>query len=328
MTRLLSVQNLSTSFHTERGLVRAVDDVSFDIFEGETLGIVGESGCGKSVTALSILKLIPQPPGAFDPQSRIEFRGANILELEGRALREIRGAQIAMIFQEPTTSLNPVLTVGFQIAETILAHEQVKKKEAFERAEELLTLVGISDPAERMREYPHQMSGGMQQRVMIAIALSCQPQLLIADEPTTALDVTIQAQILDLLTDLKQRFKMSVMFITHDLGVLAGIADRVAVMYAGQIVEEATTEQLFAQPAHPYTQGLLRAVPRVDRPTDKLVGIPGAVPSAADWPGGCRFHPRCGSRFEPCDGEMPSLCELDSGQRSRCWLHDPVRANT
>ena len=237
MTPLLSVHQLSTSFATDAGIARAVDDVSFDLEQGETLGLVGESGCGKTVTALSILRLIAEPPGQYGKQSRIEYEGVNLLDLSPNELREIRGAQIAMIFQEPMSSLNPVLTIGSQIVEAIRAHEPVSKNEATDRAVELLTVVSIPDPDRRMKDYPHQMSGGMQQRVMIAMALSCRPKILIADEPTTALDVTIQAQILDLLKDLKARFGMSVIFITHDLGVLAGIADRVAVMYGGKIVE-------------------------------------------------------------------------------------------
>jgi oligopeptide/dipeptide ABC transporter ATP-binding protein len=320
---LLSVRDLTTTFDVRDGVVRAVEGVSFDVEPGETLGIVGESGSGKSVTALSILRLVPEPPGRYGADSRVDFEGRNLLELSARDLRRVRGAQIAMIFQEPTTSLNPVLTVGFQIVETILAHESVTRAAATTRAVELLELVGIPDPQHRVKDYPHEMSGGMQQRVMIAMALSCQPKLLIADEPTTALDVTIQAQILELLADLKTRFQMAVIFITHDMGVLAGIADRVAVMYGGQIVEQAPVGSLYERPAHPYTQGLLRAVPRVDRPTDRLIGIPGTVPSASRWPAGCRFNPRCPVAVERCTQEEPPMVSLSPDVEARCWLAEP-----
>jgi oligopeptide/dipeptide ABC transporter ATP-binding protein len=324
MTALLSVRNLTTSFATEFGAARAVDGVSFDLGHGETLGLVGESGCGKTVTALSILRLIAEPPGKYGEESRIEYDGVNLLELGPRDLREIRGAQIAMIFQEPMSSLNPVLTIGSQIVEAIRAHKTTTRQAARDRAVELLTLVGIPEPEQRIKDYPHQMSGGMQQRVMIAMALSCGPKILIADEPTTALDVTIQAQILDLLMDLKARFGMSLLFITHDLGVLAGVADRVAVMYGGKIVEEGGVRTIFQQPAHPYTQGLLRAVPHVDRPTERLHGIPGAVPTATEWPAGCRFHPRCSQRVDRCDAEAPPDVTTESGNVARCWVATPA----
>ncbi|MCZ6858203.1 MAG: ABC transporter ATP-binding protein [Gemmatimonadetes bacterium] len=324
MTTLLRVRNLSTSFATESGLARAVDGVSFDLKQGETLGLVGESGCGKTVTALSILRLIAEPPGQYGEESRIEYEGVNLLELSARDLREIRGAQIAMIFQEPMSSLNPVLTVGSQIVEAIRAHGSESRREATERAVELLTLVGIPEPGRQINDYPHQMSGGMQQRVMIAMALSCRPKILIADEPTTALDVTIQAQILDLLMDLKARFGMSVLFITHDLGVLAGIADRVAVMYGGKIVEEGEVHAIFERPAHPYTQGLLRAVPHIDRPTVQLRGIPGAVPTATEWPSGCRFHPRCSQRIDRCSTETPPDITTETEHIARCWVATPA----
>ena len=324
MTPLLSVRQLSTSFATDTGIARAVDDVSFDLEQGETLGLVGESGCGKTVTALSILRLIAEPPGQYGEQSRIEYEGVNLLDLSPNKLREIRGAQIAMIFQEPMSSLNPVLTIGSQIVEAIRAHEHVSKKHATERAVELLAVVGFPDPDHRMKDYPHQMSGGMQQRVMIAMALSCRPKILIADEPTTALDVTIQAQILDLLMDLKARFGMSVLFITHDLGVLAGIADRVAVMYGGKIVEHGDVRTIFEQPSHPYTQGLLAAVPRIDRPDAPLQGIPGAVPTATQWPSGCRFHPRCSQRIDRCGAEPPPDVTIGPGHVARCWVAKPA----
>ena len=319
---LLRVRNLCTSFHTEAGVARAVDGVSFDLAAGETLGLVGESGSGKTVTALSILRLIPEPPGEISPDSRVEYDGVDVLRLPPRELRKIRGAQIAMIFQEPMSSLNPVLTVGSQIAEAIRAHEPVSRREAADRAVELLELVGIPEPEHQVRNYPHQMSGGMQQRVMIGMALSCRPKILIADEPTTALDVTIQAQIIDLLLELKDRFEMSVLFITHDLGVLAGVADRVAVMYGGTIVEQGPIGAVFEQPAHPYTRGLLHAVPRVDRPSARIVGIPGSVPTATAWPAGCRFHPRCSERLERCDVDPPGSYTTGPQHSARCWLLD------
>ena len=288
------------------------------------MGLVGESGCGKTVTALSILRLIAEPPGQYGEQSRIEYEGVNLLDLSSAKLRKIRGAEIAMIFQEPMSSLNPVLTIGSQIVEAIRAHDSVSKNTATDRAVELLTVVGMPDPDRRMKDYPHQMSGGMQQRVMIAMALSCRPKILIADEPTTALDVTIQAQILDLLKDLKARFGMSVIFITHDLGVLAGIADRVAVMYGGKIVEQGAVRTIFERPAHPYTQGLLAAVPRIDRPDAQLQGIPGAVPTATQWPPGCRFHPRCSQRIERCSTEFPPAVTTGAGHVARCWVAKPA----
>ncbi|MCZ6918042.1 MAG: ABC transporter ATP-binding protein [Gemmatimonadetes bacterium] len=318
MTVVLRVRDLTTSFTTDAGIVRAVDGVSFDLAAGETLGIVGESGSGKTVTALSILRLIAEPPGRIDPRSKIEYDGVDLLRLSQRELRRIRGAKIAMVFQEPMSSLNPVLTVGSQIAEAIRAHEPVSRRAATDRAVELLGMVGIPEPERRIRDYPHQLSGGMQQRVMIGMALSCQPDVLIADEPTTALDVTIQAQILELLVELQQRFGMAMLFITHDMGVLASVADRVAVMYGGQIVEEGGIRRIFEQPAHPYTQGLLAAVPRIDRPKD-LRGIPGTVPTATAWPDGCRFHPRCDRRMEHCL-EPPPEVEVQPGHTARCWL--------
>jgi oligopeptide/dipeptide ABC transporter ATP-binding protein len=321
MTPVLSVSNLTTHFHTADGVVRAVDDVSFEVAAGETLGIVGESGSGKSVTALSILRLIEQPPGWFGPKSRIELDGQNILELSSKELRKIRGAEISMVFQEPGTSLNPVLTVGYQVVETIRAHSKISRSEAWRQAVQLLETVGIPDAPLRARDYPHQMSGGMLQRVMIAIALSCKPKVLIADEPTTALDVTIQAQIVDLLIDLKKKFGMAIVFITHDLGVLARLADRVAVMYAGQIVEHGTAAQIYGEPGHPYTKGLLTAVPRVDKRRGELAGIPGSVPAATAWPAGCRFHPRCPSRLARCDQESPPPCVIGPGHTADCWLH-------
>ena len=325
MTMLLAVRDLTTTFETADGVARAVDGVSFDLAEGETLALVGESGSGKTVTALSILRLIPEPAGRIAPGSRIEFAGRDLLSLSPRELREVRGAEIAMIFQEPMTSLNPVLTVGTQIAETVLAHEAASKREARERALDMLRLVGIADAESRLKSYPHELSGGMRQRVMIAIALVCRPRILIADEPTTALDVTIQAQILDLLADLKRRLGMAMILITHNLGIAAGIADRVAVMYGGRIVEVAPTVDLYREPAHPYTDGLLRAAPRLDGPDRPTPSIPGSVPPATDWPSGCRFHPRCQYAWDRCQSEPP-LLEAAPARTARCWLVDePAR---
>ncbi len=324
MSALLSVRDLRTSFDTPTGTARAVDGVSFDLLPGETLGLVGESGSGKTVTALSLLRLLPDS-ARIDPASGVHYGGHNLLQLGPGTLRAIRGAEIAMIFQEPTTSLNPVLTVGTQIVETVRAHRSVSTRDARRRAIELLDLVGIPDPAQRVRDYPHQLSGGMQQRVMIAMALSCEPKILIADEPTTALDVTIQAQILELLAELTDRFGMAMLLITHDLAAVAEVADRVAVMYGGQIVELAPTASLFRRPQHPYTEALLRALPRVDRPVARLPVVPGAVPAATAWPAGCRFHPRCPAAWDRCTATAPPLLGADR-TRVRCWLiEEPER---
>ena len=320
---LLRVRDLKTYFVTEHGTgtARAVDGVSFDLQPGETLGIVGESGCGKTVTSLSILRLVPEPPGHIRPGSLIEFDGRNLLTVAAPELRAIRGNQIAMIFQEPMTSLNPVFTVGDQIAEAAIIHQHLSRAAARARAIEMLTLVGIPDPEERVDQYPHQMSGGMRQRVMIAMALVCHPKVLIADEPTTALDVTIQAQILELLDRLQKELGMAVLLITHDLGIVAGHTDRVVVMYAGQVVETAKTTELFDKPTHPYTEGLMAAVPRVDAPRSRLHAIPGQVPAATAWPVGCRFHPRCPYVFDKCIAEQPPLLETGvPGHTARCWL--------
>jgi len=319
---LLRVRDLKTYFVTEhgKGTARAVDDVSFDLYPGETLGIVGESGCGKTVTSLSILRLVPEPPGHVLPGSLIEFEGRNLLALPAPELRAVRGNQIAMIFQEPMTSLNPVFTVGDQIAEAAIIHQHVSRAAARARAIEMLRLVGIPDPDERVDHYPHQLSGGMRQRVMIAMALVCHPKVLIADEPTTALDVTIQAQILELLDRLQHELGMAVLLITHDLGVVAGHADRVVVMYAGRVVETAPTETLFERPTHPYTAGLLAAVPRIDAPRTRLHAIPGQVPAATAWPPGCRFHPRCPYAWEKCAAQEPPLLDIGMGHTARCWL--------
>ena len=324
---LLSVQQLSTSFHTSAGVARAVDHVSFDVAAGETLGIVGESGCGKSVTALSLLRLI-QPPGRIDPASRIEFQGRNLLELPEHDIRAIRGNRIAMIFQEPLTALNPVFTVGDQIAEVARIHDRASRKDAWDRAVTMLELTGIPAPAERAKSYPHQLSGGMRQRVMIAMALMMKPQLLIADEPTTALDVTIQAQILELLADLQGKMGMSVLLITHDLGVIAEVTRRVIVMYAGEIVEEASVNELFSAAHHPYTTGLLSAMPRMGVQRDRLEVIPGTVPPATEWPTGCRFRDRCPFSWERCEREHPPLYAIGTAHTSRCHLAvEPERRN-
>src|SRR5262245_48712114 len=326
---LLRVRDLRTYFVTDQGggTARAVDGVSFDLQPGETLGLVGESACGKTVTSLSILRLIPEPPGHIRPGSYIEFEGRNLLSLPPKELRAVRGNRIAMIFQEPMTSLNPVLTIGDQVAETAIVHQGLSRAAGRARAIDMLRQVGIPDPEERVDHYPHQLSGGMRQRVMIAMALICHPQILIADEPTTALDVTIQAQILDLLGRLRRELHMAVLLITHDLGVVAGSADRVAVMYAGQVVETAPTRDLFATPQHPYTTGLLASIPRLDQPRERLRSIPGSVPPATAWPGGCRFHPRCPFAWEKCRTEEPPLLETGTaGHSARCWLvAEPAR---
>jgi oligopeptide/dipeptide ABC transporter ATP-binding protein len=322
---LLSVRDLRTTFPTPAGPARAVDGVSFDIAARETVGLVGESGCGKSVTSLSILRLI-QPPGRIEPESRIVFEGKELLSLDERRMREIRGARISMIFQEPMAALNPVFTVGDQIAEVARVHTTASRREAWDKAVEMMRLTGISDPAERARQYPHELSGGMRQRVMIAMALMLNPALLIADEPTTALDVTIQAQILELLRALQARVGMSILLITHDLGVIAETASRVLVMYAGEIVEEAPVETLFSAAHHPYTEGLLAAVPRLGEERERLAVIPGMVPSAAAWPTGCRFRDRCPYAWDRCAAEHPPLYEIGGGQWSRCHLaQEPSR---
>ncbi|HUQ83695.1 MAG TPA: ABC transporter ATP-binding protein [Gemmatimonadaceae bacterium] len=322
---LLTVADLRTYFYTSAGVARAVDGVSFSIAAGETLGIVGESGCGKSVTALSILRLVQQP-GRIEPGSRILFEGQDLLQLNDAGIRRVRGNRIAMIFQEPMTALNPVFTVGDQIAEVARVHASASRKEAWTRAVEMLTMVGIPAPAERASHYPHQLSGGMRQRVLIAMALVMSPALVIADEPTTALDVTIQAQILELLADLQQRLGTSIAMITHDLGVIAEVASRVVVMYGGEVVEEARVETLFAEPHHPYTEGLLHAMPRVGRRQERLAVIPGNVPPPTAWPSGCRFRDRCPYAWERCEREHPPLYQIGAGHVSRCHLADePAR---
>jgi peptide/nickel transport system ATP-binding protein len=317
---LLEVENLQTHFRTPDGIVRAVDGVSFAVGRGETVAIVGESGSGKSVTANSILRLIPQPPGRI--AGRVRFEGEDLLALPERAMRAIRGNRISMVFQEPMTSLNPVLTVGRQIAEPLRLHQRLGRRAVAERAVEMLTLVGIAEPHRRAAEYPHQLSGGMRQRVMIAIALACNPQLLIADEPTTALDVTIQAQILDLMADLKRRVGAAIIIITHDLGIVAEIAERVIVMYAGRKVEEASVADLFRTPRHPYTQGLLAAVPRLgsslDGPEARLAEIPGTVPSLRERIPGCVFASRCAMARDVCRDVAPALQQKAHGHFAAC----------
>jgi len=319
MTRVLDVENLRISFpDAGKGRVYPVDGVSFSLDRGKTLALVGESGCGKSLTSLALLRLVPAP-GRIEEGSAIRLGETDVLTLEGEALRRIRGRRIGMIFQDPMTSLNPVFTVGDQIAEGVRAHFDVSRAEARQRALKLLQEVGIPDPAARLDAYPHQLSGGMRQRVMIAIALSAEPEILVADEPTTALDVTVQAQILEVLDRLRDSHGMAVLLITHDLGIVAGRADRVAVMYAGQIVEEAPTDRLFARPSHPYTQGLFASVPRITGPVERLSPIGGSVPPPGAWPSGCRFRPRCPKAFDKSE-TMPPLLPLGPGHRMRCWL--------
>jgi peptide/nickel transport system ATP-binding protein len=318
---LLEVENLRTYFYTRDGVVRAVDGVSFSVESGETLGVVGESGCGKSVTSLSILRLIASPPGRI-VSGRIGFAGRNLLELSEREMRSVRGNEISMIFQEPMTSLNPVLTIGRQIAETVEVHRGLSGREARAKAIEMLTLVNISEPGRRVDQYPHELSGGMRQRVMIAMALACGPRLLIADEPTTALDVTIQAQILSLMHDLKEQIGAAIVLITHDLGVVAEMAQRVVVMYAGRKVEEAPVEALFARPLHPYTLGLLQSIPRLGESSGgvaRLAEIPGTVPSLRDEPIGCTFAPRCPYATDLCRREYPPLEMKADRHYAACW---------
>jgi oligopeptide/dipeptide ABC transporter ATP-binding protein len=319
MTRVLEVQNLRVSFPgPNHNRFYPVDGVSLTLDRGETLALVGESGSGKSLTSLALLQLIPAP-GRIENGSAIRLGDTDVLALRGEALRRIRGRRIGMIFQDPMTSLNPVFTVEDQIVEGILAHFKVPRATARERALQLLKEVGIPDPADRLRAYPHQLSGGMRQRVMIAIALAAEPEILVADEPTTALDVTVQAQILEVLDRLRVDRGMAVLLITHDLGIVAGRADRVAVMYAGQIVEEAPTSRLFARPSHPYTQGLFASVPRITGPLRRLTPIGGSVPSPIAWPSGCRFRPRCPQAFDKSEREPPMFL-VEPGHRMRCWL--------
>ena len=319
MSQLLEVRNLRVTFpDSSIGAVHPVDGVSFELARGETLALVGESGCGKSLSALALLRLVP-PPGKVESGSSVMLDGTDVLSLDPRSLRKVRGRRIAMVFQDPMTSLNPVFTVGDQITEVVHAHFKVTKRDARDRALKLLNEVGIPDAASRLDAYPHQLSGGMRQRVMIAIALAGEPELLIADEPTTALDVTVQAQILELLDQLRESHGMAMLLITHDLGIVAGRADRVAVMYAGQIVEQAPTESLFEQPSHPYTQGLFASVPRLTGPVGTLMPIPGTVPPPSAWPSGCRFRTRC-PIVHARSAEMPPMLDVGPGHTMRCWL--------
>ena len=321
--RLLDIKGLKTYFYTEEGVVRAVDGIDLHIDREETLGVVGESGCGKTITALSIMRLIAIPPGKI-VEGQMLWMGRDLVTLPPAQMRKVRGKEISMVFQEPMTSLNPVFTCGEQIAEAIRLHEGLGRRDAMAKTVEMLKLVHMANPERRVKEYPHQLSGGMRQRVMIAMALSCNPKLLIADEPTTALDVTIQAQILDLLNELKTKIGMAVLLITHDMGVIAETTQRVMVMYAGKVVEEASVKQLFKEPLHPYTQGLLRSIPRIDLAATKkqrLEAIPGVVPSLLNLPKGCKFEPRCPHAMPVCKDQDPVLKEVRPGHRVSCWLY-------
>lgn len=322
---LLEVNNLQTHFRTGSGLIKAVDGVSFSLKKGETLGVVGESGCGKSVTSFSILRLIPSPPGRI-VGGEIFYNDVDLLGLSENKMRSIRGNEISMIFQEPMTSLNPVYTCGAQISEAIMKHNGVKKKEAMEQSVELLKLVGIPLPEQRVKEYPYQLSGGMRQRVMIAMALSSKPDLLIADEPTTALDVTIQAQILDLLKKLRTELDMSIMLITHDLGVIVEMADRVIIMYLGKVVEEADIKTLFRETSHPYTLGLMKSIPKIESDNRRLHIIEGTIPKPGELIKGCSFHPRCPYADNRCRAEVPALQKVKEGHQVACWNYRKVRA--
>jgi len=318
---LLEVRGLKTYFFTDEGVVKAVDGVDFDIHEGEIFGLVGESGCGKSVTALSLLRVVPSPPGRI-VDGKVMFEGRDLMKISEREMRRIRGAKISMIFQDPHSSLNPVFRIGDQIAEAIQLHQRVDKKEVPSKAAEALDLVRIPDPEDRMYQYPHQFSGGMKQRAMMAMMLACNPALLIADEPTTAVDVTIQIQILELLRELRRKQGASIMIITHNLGVIAEICDRVAVMYAGNIVEQADVVSLFEKPKHPYTLALLGTFPGAEKKRGELTVIPGFVPSLVDAPSGCKFHPRCPHAKPICTKEMPPVVEVDEGHTVRCHLYE------
>ena len=323
---LIEVKGLRTYFYTEDGVVKAVDGVSFAIEPEQTLGVVGESGCGKSVTALAIMGLVPMPPGKIVEGEILFRKNGKTVELhklnpKGKEYRSIRGKEIAMIFQEPMTSLNPVFTIGYQIMEAIMLHQKVSKREARQKAIEMLRQVGIPEPEQRVDEYPHQLSGGMRQRAMIAMALSCNPSLLIADEPTTALDVTIQAQVLDLIQDLKRKFHAAIMLITHDLGVVAEMCEEVVVMYLGKVVERAKVRPIFHEPRHPYTQGLLKSIPSLATKKKRLDPIKGVVPDPLNAPPGCPFNPRCPHAIEICRQEMPPLKEVETDHDVACWLY-------
>ena len=325
---LLELRDLAVRFTGPDGVARAVDGVDLTVAEGETVGLVGESGCGKSVTALAVLRLV-DPPGHIAHGSSVRLEGRDLLALGPKEIRAVRGNHVALVFQDPLSALNPVLRVGAQIAEVIRAHEAVRRSTARWRAVEMLAAVGIPDAERRAAAYPHQLSGGMRQRVLLAMALACRPKLLLADEPTTALDVTIQAEILELLDALQRKLGMAVLLITHNLGIVAERTRRVYVMYAGQVVEEAPTERLFAQPAHPYTEGLLAAIPRLEERRARLRAIPGQVPPATAWPSGCRFHPRCPHAWEKCRADEPPLLDAGAGHKARCWLiEEPEKRKT
>ncbi|MBW8349920.1 ABC transporter ATP-binding protein [Bacillus sp. IITD106] len=326
MTTLLEVKNLKTHFFNRKKVIPAVDGVDININEGETVALVGESGSGKSITSLSIMRLIPSPPGKI-VDGEILFNGTDLAKLSENEMCKVRGNDISMIFQEPMTSLNPVLTIGEQITEVLIYHKKMSKKEATRKAIDLLKMVGFSRAEEIIHDYPHRLSGGMRQRVMIAIAMSCNPKLLIADEPTTALDVTIQAQILDLMKELSEKTNTSILIITHDLGVVSDIADKVLVMYCGQVVEEAHVDELFDEPLHPYTVGLMESIPSLESDTDRLIPIQGNVPSPDNFPKGCRFAPRCPHAFDRCLQEVPSLMTIDGKRSVRCFLYDKEEAN-
>jgi peptide/nickel transport system ATP-binding protein/oligopeptide transport system ATP-binding protein len=321
--KLLEIKDLKTYFFTEDGISKAVDGVDLEIYSQETLGIVGESGCGKSITARSVMRLIPEPPGRI-VNGQIFFKGRDLLKLKETEMRDVRGNCISMIFQEPMISLNPVFTIGNQISEPLITHKKISKKKALLESIEMLKKVGIPTPEKRVNEYPHELSGGMRQRAMIAMALSCNPELLIADEPTTALDVTIQAQVLDLMKDLKEKYSMSIIIITHDLGVIAEMCDRVAVMYAGNIIEYTDVTTLFSNPKHPYTLGLLKSLPRTDKEVKRLQTIPGNVPSSYNFPKGCKFHNRCPLRDERCLKEEPVIKEIEKNHKVRCWNYKKI----
>jgi peptide/nickel transport system ATP-binding protein len=319
---LLQVKDLRTYFHTEDGIVKAGDGVTFDVYAGETLGIVGESGCGKSVTSLSVMRLLDEKGEIAGGE--IIFEGKNVMAIPESQMMKIRGNDMAMIFQEPMTALNPVFTIGFQIMEAILLHQDVNKEQARKMAIDMLRKVGIPEPEKRVDEYPHELSGGMRQRAMIAMALSCNPKLLFADEPTTALDVTIQAQILELMKSLQEQYGMALVMITHDLGVIAEMAQRVVVMYAGKVVEYAEVHTLFKKPRHPYTWGLMNAIPKLDEDREVLYNIPGVVPDPLDFPDGCRFNTRCPLATDKCRKEEPPLVEVDENHTSACWYVDKL----
>src|SRR6056297_1815813 len=317
---LLELKNVTTSFDTDDGKVTAIEDISFDLYKGESLGILGESGCGKSVTSLSIMRLLPQDVGYVE-NGEIIFQGENLLDIKEEKMRSYRGNKISMIFQEPMTSLNPVFKVKKQLVEVYTTHQDVNSEEAYNKALDILDIVGIPDPDSVIEKYPYELSGGMRQRVMIAMALSCQPALLIADEPTTALDVTIQAQILKLMKELKQEINSSIMLITHDLGVIAQMVERVLVFYAGQIVERAQIHDLYENPKHPYTKGLIKSIPRIGKKRQRLDTIQGMVPSPFEFPRGCRFEPRCEQSMDICAEYQPIETDVGKGHQSRCWLH-------